>query len=947
MCEVMNYREHGKANRRPEGDQIVILEDTNGDGVADSRKTYYQGHDVDAALGICILGNKVIVTCAPNVIIFTDENGDDHPDRKEYLFRRAGSPQDDHSTHSFVFGPDGKLYWNMGNNGAYVHDQNEALIVDKAGHYVVDRRTGRRSEEFKDKTGPYWGGMVFRCNVDGSEFEVLGHNFRNNYEVTIDSFGNLWQSDNDDDGNYGVRINYVMEYGNFGYLNTIDGAGWRTYRVGQNEDVRQRHWHQNDPGVVPNFAQTGAGSPTGITVYEGELLPETFQNEVIHCDAGPGVVWAVKADKKGAGYEGRTVNLINGKNDKWFRPVDVAVAPDGSLFVSDWYDPVVGWNRQSDLVRGRVYRIAPKGVPYRVPRFEFKSANGAAAAMKNPNYAVRYRAWQSLNKMQVGAEDALMNLYRSDQSRLRARALWLLANIKGRGPSHILESMKDADEDIRIVALKAAQRLSMDMIPLLRQMAHDPSVQVRRECALALRFIHSSEAARIWAELAMQHKADDRWSLEALGIGADLHWDTFLKSWFENVGEQWNTEAGRDLIWRSRSSETPGYLAKIILDPLTNAADCKRYLRAFDFQTTSPEKDSALATIAITLSKENGEKNLLASTEALLRLKDSNWKDRSEYREALGQLLEFSEGTPEFIRLIRDFDIQDRQSDLIAIVTGTEDSPEAVDAVRTLLDSEDEKSIDSHLENADQRKALIRALAKSHDARGIPFLGRVILQRDTDFQTKLLAVRGLARTSQGIQFMIRLAEENKFPTELEEVAGAAITGTMHVVLRSQAAEHFPIPPLKNDETLPQMTELLVYSGDVPNGRETFWNATCVQCHTIHGEGVNFGPDLSEIGNKLSKQGLYESILDPNASVSPAYQGYAFQLKDRTQVDGYIVSETDESISVRQSGGITVDLIHNEIESRRKLSLSLMPAGLQQMMSVTELVDLVEYLSSQK
>jgi len=104
VCEVVNYRvaelmppetrqyANKAANLRAEGDRILILEDIDGDGVADTSKVYYQGPDVDAALGICVLGNKVIVTCAPDVIVFTDEDGDDKPDKKEYLFRKSGSP---------------------------------------------------------------------------------------------------------------------------------------------------------------------------------------------------------------------------------------------------------------------------------------------------------------------------------------------------------------------------------------------------------------------------------------------------------------------------------------------------------------------------------------------------------------------------------------------------------------------------------------------------------------------------------------------------------------------------------------------------------------------------------------------------------------------------------------------------------------------------------------
>src|SRR4051812_15156825 len=107
VCEVVNYRHRN--NSRPEGDRILILEDTNGDGKADKSTVFYQGRDIDSALGIGVLGNKVIVSCAPNVFVFTDEDGDGKADKKELLFTKVGQPQHDHSTHAFTFGPDGKL----------------------------------------------------------------------------------------------------------------------------------------------------------------------------------------------------------------------------------------------------------------------------------------------------------------------------------------------------------------------------------------------------------------------------------------------------------------------------------------------------------------------------------------------------------------------------------------------------------------------------------------------------------------------------------------------------------------------------------------------------------------------------------------------------------------------------------------------------------------------
>ena len=121
----------------------------------------------------------------------------------------------------------------------------------------------------------YKQGMVFRCDPDGSNVECLGHNFRNKYEVAVDSYGSLWQSDNDDDGNRGTRINYVMDYGNYGFTDEMTGAGWQSNRTNIEDSIPFRHWHLNDPGVVPNLLQTGAGSPTGMLFMKDlYCLPE-------------------------------------------------------------------------------------------------------------------------------------------------------------------------------------------------------------------------------------------------------------------------------------------------------------------------------------------------------------------------------------------------------------------------------------------------------------------------------------------------------------------------------------------------------------------------------------------------------------------------------------------------------------------------------------------------
>lgn len=128
-------------------------------------------------------------------------------------------------------------------------------------------------------------------------------------------------------------------------------------RAGWSDSIPLRHWHLNDPGVVPNLLQTGSGSPTGMIVYEGNLLPDLYKNQLIHTEPGHNVVRSYIVKNEGAGYKAHIENMVESQDD-WFRPDDVTAAPDGSLFISDWYDGGVGAHKAEDVERGRIYHLS-------------------------------------------------------------------------------------------------------------------------------------------------------------------------------------------------------------------------------------------------------------------------------------------------------------------------------------------------------------------------------------------------------------------------------------------------------------------------------------------------------------------------------------------------------------------------------------------------------------
>ncbi|MEO7649889.1 MAG: PVC-type heme-binding CxxCH protein, partial [Bryobacteraceae bacterium] len=490
VLEGVNYRRQlkGEKDYRPAGDRIVILEDADHDGTAEKVKVFDQNPRLRSPLGIAVLGDKVVVSQSPDLIVYTKDE-DDRIIKKEVLLGGWKGIDHDHGLHAVVFGHDGRYYFNSGDPGFDV--------TDKSGNRVVS-----------SKQGPYYAGTALRSNPDGTGFTVLGHNFRNPYELALDSFGNIWQTDNDDDGNAWVRVSYVMQGGNFGYW----GPGGRTWR----ED-RSSHFHEENPGVVPYIQRTGAGAPCGLAVYEGKLLPEKYRGQLFHAEAGKRLINTYLLSPSGAGYSLRIEDTV-AATDTWFRPSDVAVAPDGAVYFSDWYDPSVGGHQMKDIRQGRIYRLAPAGYRTKPIHVDVRSDAGLAEALRSPAQSVRYLAYMRLKERGAEALPVLLSMTKQGDPVLRVRALWLLGAIPGEGRQAVEQALQDADPNFRIAALRISQLYGADAVQLTRPLLHDSSPLVRREIAVLLQGIRTDAAVDSLVELAKQYDGKDRWYLEALGI---------------------------------------------------------------------------------------------------------------------------------------------------------------------------------------------------------------------------------------------------------------------------------------------------------------------------------------------------------------------------------------------------------------------------------------------
>lgn len=936
ITEAYNYRInlHPDHPVKAAGDRIMILEDTDGDGKADTSKIFYQDTSINAALGIAVLGNKVIVSCSPYVFVLTDTNGDDKADTKEVLFEGIGGVQHDHAIHAFTFGPDGKLYFNFGNAGDSIKDRNGNVIRDIEGTIVNGKGT------------PYRQGMIFRCDMDGSNFEVLANNFRNNYEVAVDAFGNMWQSDNDDDGNRGVRINYIIPFGNYGYTDEMTGAGWRSRRVNMEDSIPLQHWHLNDPGVVPNLLQTGSGSPTGMLVYEGNLLPDQFHGQMINAEPGHNVVRSYPVKKKGAGYEAKIVNIVESVDDSWFRPSDICIAPDGSLFIADWYDPGVGGHEVGDLNRGRIFRVAPDVSTYHVPAFSINTTRGAIAALESPNLATRYLAWQKLHGQGAAVEKDLADIfYNSDNPRFRGRALWLLTKLPENGAEYVKQALKDKNEDIRIEAFKAARELKMDMIPIVKQVVNDPSAQIRREALIALRHNHSPEAPDLWAALAQKYDGKDRWYLETAGISADKQWDSYFAAWKKRVGDNWNTNSGRDIVWRSRASAALPMLAAIIRDNNTDIAKNLKFFRAFDFHTDTSKQQILLSLLNSTNKEGNNQNEKLIKVYTLLQLDTSELVITGALQNTIENSLELAKGSQQFLDLLARYKIKNKNPELLEMAVNNNNPEIKATAVKLLMANGGESKIRATIySDTSMAMSLVGALGGTDDAKVKDLLQSVLTDKRLPLKVRQKATEMFGNSYTGQDKLMTLVASNKLPSELDTTAQKILLQAWRGDVKLKAIAFY-----KKDESniaLAPVSTLLKLNGNAANGKSLFRNV-CASCHQVNNSGINFGPDLSEIGDKYAKDGLYENILHPDAGIAFGYNAFLIRTKDGNQLLGYVTSETKEDLSVKVTGGTVSNIKKSDIISKKPYKHSLMPIGLLNGMKQQDVVDLIEYVSGLK
>jgi putative membrane-bound dehydrogenase-like protein len=870
-------------------DQITILEDGDGDGTFERHKVFLGG--LNMARSVIVGRGGVWVLMPPYLLFYPDRNRDDIPDGDPEVHLAGFGLEDTHSgANSLRWGPDGWLY------GAH----GSTCTADVKGVKFL-------------------GQAIWRYHPATKEFEVFAEGGGNTYCIDFDAQGRLFSGSNYSDTR-GVHYEqggaYIKGWGKHGPLMNPHSYGWFE--------------HMAHNGFKPRFAQS-------MILYEGGLIP-SLEGQIVAAMSLVNRVQASRLYPDTSTFRTEDGEPLLLTDDRWFRPVDTKAGPDGAIYLADWYDsrlshmdPRDTWHKES----GRIYRMQAKGARPVKPFDLSKLATGDLIhQLKSPNKWTRQEAQRLIaDRHDAAALPPLRALLKHESGQLALEALWALHTSGGFDDALAIETLRHANPSVRswtIRLLGDSKKLSPALQPRLVELARtEPDLHVRTQLAASCKRWPTPAALPIVRELCLRSEdAADKhqplliwWALESKAAGSRTEllslfkepafWDTPLvaRHLIARLGQRYTAERTSENLDAAAMllalAPSPGHLDRLI-------AGMSEGLRGDALQAPPAALKTRVAALWETLPHSS------ALISVSLRL------GHAPAAIAAAQ------------RIADPKTAATERAQLLALVAERREAA-ALPLLLELLRTERAEPL---------RAELLHALQRFDDPR----VARTLLELHAEFSGRLRAAAQAILASRSAWARLLLESVDKGQLKKEQIVTAsllAIAGLRDPQCDGWIQKHWgrlTRSSLEKEAQIAKSRALLASGkGDPKAGRELF-TLLCASCHTLNGQGVKIGPDLTGY-ERDNLDFILPAIADPSLAIREEYVGFNITTRDGQNLSGLLIEQSPRSVTLLDLAGQRSVLPRDEIQKLEASPISLMPEGLLETLTEQQLRDLFAYLQA--
>lgn len=963
-------------------DRIVVLEDTDGDGVADRADTFAEGFNTEVtgiAGGLEAWDGNVFAAVEPDILRFRDTGESSAAEEREVL-ATGFSVRLSYAGHNFsgpVVGPDGRLYMSSADKGMHV-----------------------TTKEGKTFSHPL-SGTIARCEIDGSNFEVFAYGLRNAPEVAFDEHGNLFGVDNDGDHKgEKERLVYITKGSDHGWRYHWQYRG-KKYQPWMTEGL-SRPEHPGRPAYSTPSLKLYHDGPAGFAFNPGTALNKKYHNHFFMTGFPARKLYAFQLNPKGASFE------IAGDHvaASGVLMVGLDFGPDGALYVADWSAKGYELNTKGGLwtfddpkarkspIRQETAKLLAldhsdlpaedlvKNLAHPDQRVRMKSQFALVAKKRHdllisaatdsglPRFARLHAIWGLGQTLRIhgkiwGAK--FSSLYQDPDPEVRAQA----ARVAGDSghfdlidASALVPLLSDPADRPRFFAALALGQLKHpaafgEIVSYLERdgaapyhrhagivalagcgngvqlsgLARHASVSVRLAAVVALRRLRLPEVAVFLQDtnpLVVTEAARAIYDDES--IPAAMASLAALLDQTESLNEA-TVRRALGAALRLRKAEDAGRVAKIAADSRHPEAIRLQALELLQ-QWPRPEKLDSVQGRYQELVEVPAAAIASALEKSLTALLDSPEKKIAEAARKAAAVYGLGAKPQELIALVRQDDPERSASALLLLATSPDlQTQAAFDALTS--------------KHATIRATALKVLAQT-DPKNFAEHAASIFKNSEEIPDRRAAFHGLKKTSgaEGKTLLLQALtglKENQLPSELSLDLFEAIRSWKDEDLTRQLTEHFAGLP---ESSLTSFAGTLV-GGDPAIGRNLFNNhlaAQCVRCHAVGSGGSGVGPNLSGIGKKAPEY-LLASLVEPGRDIAPGFGFTTVALKDGSSISGTLEKEDDSQITLQLPEGDLRQIKRTEIKTQSPPVSSMPPMGA--ILTKKEIRDVLAYLQSLK